>query len=145
MCICNDRRWPETYRVLGLRDAELVMIGYNTPVHYPQAPEHDHLQDFHNELVMQAGAYQNGMWIVGVAKAGKEEDCDLIGGSCIIDPTARSWRRPRRWKTSSSSLKLIWIAATRSARTCSISSVTVNPKTTPRLPNRKNHDICVQT
>lgn len=89
MCICNDRRWPETYRVLGLRDAELVMIGYNTPVHYPQAPEHDHLQDFHNELVMQAGAYQNGMWIVGVAKAGKEEDCDLIGGSCIIDPTGQ--------------------------------------------------------
>ncbi|WP_319568037.1 N-carbamoyl-D-amino-acid hydrolase [Cohaesibacter marisflavi] len=89
MCICNDRRWPETYRVLGLRDAELVMIGYNTPVHYPQAPEHDHLQDFHNELVMQAGAYQNGMWIVGVAKAGKEEGCDLIGGSCIIDPTGQ--------------------------------------------------------
>ncbi|PLW78564.1 N-carbamoyl-D-amino-acid hydrolase [Cohaesibacter celericrescens] len=89
MCLCNDRRWPETYRVLGLRGAELIMIGYNTPVHYPQAPEHDHLQDFHNELVMQAGAYQNGSWIVGVAKAGKEEGCELIGGSCIIDPTGQ--------------------------------------------------------
>ena len=89
MCICNDRRWPETFRVLGLRGAELIMIGYNTPVHYPQAPEHDHLQDFHNELSMQAGAYQNGTWVVGVAKAGKEEGCDLIGGSCIIDPTGQ--------------------------------------------------------
>jgi predicted amidohydrolase len=87
MCICNDRRWPETFRVLGLQGAELVMLGYNTPVHYPQAPEHDHLQDFHNHLVMQAGAYQNGTWVVGVAKAGKEEGCDLIGGSCIIAPT----------------------------------------------------------
>lgn len=87
MCICNDRRWPETFRVLGLRGAELVMLGYNTPVHYPPAPEHDHLQDFHNHLVMQAGAYQNGAWVVGVAKAGKEEGCDLIGGSCIIAPT----------------------------------------------------------
>lgn len=87
MCLCNDRRWPETFRVLGLRGAELVMLGYNTPVHYPPAPEHDHLQDFHNHLCMQAGAYQNGNWVVGVAKAGHEEGCDLIGGTCIIAPT----------------------------------------------------------
>ena len=87
MCICNDRRWPETFRVMGLQGVELVSLGYNTPLHYPPAPEHDHLQDFHNHLVMQAGAYQNGTWVVGVAKAGKEEGCDLIGGSCIIAPT----------------------------------------------------------
>ena len=87
MCICNDRRWPETFRVMGLQGVEMVMLGYNTPVHYPLAPEHDHLQDFHNHLVMQAGAYQNGTWVVGVAKAGKEEDCDLIGGTCVIAPT----------------------------------------------------------
>jgi N-carbamoyl-D-amino-acid hydrolase len=87
MCICNDRRWPETFRVMGLQGVELVMVGYNTPVHYPPAPEHDHLQCFHNHLVMQAGAYQNGTWIVGVAKAGREEGCDLIGQSCIIAPT----------------------------------------------------------
>ena len=87
MCICNDRRWPETFRVMGLQSVELVMLGYNTPAHYPPAPEHDHLQDFHNHLVMQAGAYQNGTWVVGVAKAGSEEGCDLIGGSCIIAPT----------------------------------------------------------
>jgi len=87
MCICNDRRWPETFRVMGLQEAELILLGYNTPVHYPPAPEHDHLQDFHNHLVMQAAAYQNGTWVVGVAKAGNEEGCDLIGGTCIIAPT----------------------------------------------------------
>lgn len=87
MCLCNDRRWPETFRVLGLRGAEMVMLGYNTPVHYPPAPEHDHLQDFHNHLCMQAGAYANGCWVIATAKAGREEGCDLIGGSCIIAPT----------------------------------------------------------
>jgi predicted amidohydrolase len=87
MCICNDRRWPETFRVLGLRGAELVCLGYNTPVHYPPAPQHDHLQCFHNLLCMQAGAYANGTWVVGVAKAGREEGCDLIGQSCVIAPT----------------------------------------------------------
>lgn len=87
MCICNDRRWPETFRMLGLQGVELVMVGYNTPVHYPQAPEHDHLQDFHNHLSLQAGAYQNGTWVAASAKAGCEEGCDLIGGSCIVAPT----------------------------------------------------------
>ncbi|MGI9489544.1 MAG: N-carbamoyl-D-amino-acid hydrolase [Geminicoccaceae bacterium] len=87
MCLCNDRRWPETYRVMGLAGAEVVMLGYNTPQHYPQAPEHDHLNHFHNHLVMQSGAYQNGCFVVGTAKCGVEEDCMLIGQSCIIAPT----------------------------------------------------------
>ena len=65
----------------------MVMIGYNTPVHNPPAPEHDDLSLFHNQLVMQAGAYQNGTWVVGVAKAGVEEGVDQIGGSCIIAPS----------------------------------------------------------
>jgi predicted amidohydrolase len=87
MCICNDRRWPETWRMLGLGGAELVVLGYNTPLHYPPAPEHDHLQYFHNELSVQAGAYQNGLWAAAVAKAGREEGGDLIGGSVIVAPT----------------------------------------------------------
>jgi predicted amidohydrolase len=42
---------------------------------------------FHNHLSMQAGAYQNGIWVVGVAKAGIEEGVEHIGGSCIVAPT----------------------------------------------------------
>lgn len=87
LALCNDRRWSETYRVLGLRGAELVLIGYNTPVHNPPAPDHDRFSDFHNQLVMQAGAYQNGMFVVGVAKAGDEEGVPMIGGTCIIHPS----------------------------------------------------------
>ena len=30
---------------------------------------------------------QNGTWVVGIAKAGLEEGCDLIGGSTIIAPS----------------------------------------------------------
>ena len=87
MCICNDRRWPETYRVMGLQGVELICLGYNTPVHNPPAPEHDLLGPFHNHLVMQAGAYQNATWVVGVAKCGREEGCDMIGQSAIIAPS----------------------------------------------------------
>ena len=87
MAICNDRRWPETYRVMGLQGVEMVLLGYNTPVHNPPAPEHDALSNFHNELVMQSGAYQNGTWVVGVAKAGCEEGVDQIGNSIIVAPS----------------------------------------------------------
>jgi predicted amidohydrolase len=87
MALCNDRRWSETYRVMGLQGVEMILLGYNTPVHNPPAPEHDDLSMFHNQLVMQAGAYQNGTWVVGVAKAGNEEGCEMIGGSCIIAPS----------------------------------------------------------
>ncbi|NMF82500.1 N-carbamoyl-D-amino-acid hydrolase [Nodosilinea sp. P-1105] len=87
MCICNDRRWPETYRVMGLQGVEMILLGYNTPQHNPHDPSSDHLNHFHNHLSMQAGAYQNGTWVVGVAKCGREEDCDMIGDSAIIAPS----------------------------------------------------------
>ena len=87
MAICNDRRWTETYREMGVQGVEMILIGYNTPVHNPPAPEHDDLSLFHNQLVLQAGAYQNGTWVVGVAKAGIEEGVDQIGGSCIVAPS----------------------------------------------------------
>jgi len=87
MCICNDRRWPETYRVMGLQGVELVALGYNTPVHNPAMPQTDRLADFHHQLSMQSGAYQNGTWVVGTAKAGLEEGVRQIGGSCIIAPS----------------------------------------------------------
>jgi len=89
MMICNDRRWPESYRVMGLKGVELILCGYNTPIHYVPDPSQDILQGFHNALVMQAGAYQNGTWVVGVAKGGVEEGVDSLGQSCIIAPSGQ--------------------------------------------------------
>jgi len=76
--ICQDRRYPESYRVLGLQGAEIIINGYNTPL-YPLALDH-------NELVLRAGAYENSLFVIGVAKAGKEDGVEFIGGSCICDP-----------------------------------------------------------
>ncbi len=87
MCICNDRRWPETYRVMGLQGVEMVVLGYNTPTTNSQSDEAPHVRAFHNLISMQAGAYQNSTWVVGVAKAGCEDGHDLMGGSAIIAPT----------------------------------------------------------
>jgi N-carbamoyl-D-amino-acid hydrolase len=86
MCICNDRRWPETFRVMGLQGVELVMLGYNTPSENGVAPEGARLRMFHNHLTMQAGAYQNGTYVIGTAKGGIEEGVPMLAGSCVIDP-----------------------------------------------------------
>lgn len=89
MALCNDRRWPETYRVMALQRVEMVLIGYNTPLHYAPDPSQNPLQSFHNRLVMQAGAYQNGTWVVGVAKGGVEEGVESLAQSMIIAPSGQ--------------------------------------------------------
>jgi len=87
MCICNDRRWPETYRVMGLQGVEMVVLGYNTPsVNSQKAAEGPQKRLFHHNLSVQAGAYQNSTWVVATAKCGVEDEHPLFGGSCIVNP-----------------------------------------------------------
>ena len=86
-CLCNDRRWPETYRVMSLQSARLVVLGYNTPswnIHWSEPP---HLRMFHHLLSLQANAYQNGLWVAAAAKCGAEDGFHMIGGSAIVAPT----------------------------------------------------------
>ena len=84
---------------MGMQGVELILLGYNTPTHIPWMPLYDHLTDFHNHLCMQAGAYQNSSWVVGVAKAGRRR-LNLLAGSCIVSPSGEivvagndKWRR----------------------------------------------------
>ena len=75
--------------MLGLQGVEMVLIGYNTPIHYAPDPGQNALQAFHNHLVMQAGAYQNGTWVIGVAKGGTEEGVESLAQSAIIAPSGQ--------------------------------------------------------
>ena len=91
MLICNDRRWPEAWRVLGLQGVELVCVGYNSAAYDPNGGDTEDagLRSFHSHLVVQANAYMNATWAVAVAKAGNEDGSGLIGGSCIVDPNGK--------------------------------------------------------
>lgn len=90
MCICNDRRWPEVYRVMGLQGVEMITLGYNTPsVNSQKAAEGPEDRMFHNRLVLQAGAYQNSTWVVAAAKGGVEDGYALIAGSLIVAPDGK--------------------------------------------------------
>src|SRR5713101_1014810 len=78
VAICQDRRYPESYRALALQGAEVILVGYNTP----SSPLALDL----NELCLRSGAYANLCFVVGVAKAGVEDGVELIAGSSIVNP-----------------------------------------------------------
>ncbi|WP_138467724.1 N-carbamoyl-D-amino-acid hydrolase [Poseidonocella sp. HB161398] len=87
MSICNDRRWPESWRVMGLQGVELVTVGYNTPSQNNlSAEEGIERRIYHHELSVCAGAYQNSTYAVAVAKCGMEDGNHMFAGSIIVDP-----------------------------------------------------------
>lgn len=87
MCICNDRRWPETYRVMALQSAEIVVLGYNTPSLNIHWNEPVHLRTTTHLISLQANAYQNGLWVAAAGKCGSEDGFHMIGSSAIVAPT----------------------------------------------------------
>jgi predicted amidohydrolase len=99
MMICNDRRWPEAWRVLGLQSVELVLLGYNTPSLNMEAGgfEAHHLRVFHSHLSIQAGCYQNACFAVATAKAGTEDGCELFGHSIIVNPQGEIMAMATSW------------------------------------------------
>ncbi len=88
--ICYDRRFPEAYRCLALGGAEVIAIGYNTPVFPGNTLARGQEQ---SELCMRAGANANGVYVIAAAKAGVEGGVEYIGGSVVIDPTGDILRK----------------------------------------------------
>jgi len=87
MLICNDRRWPEAFRVLALQGAEIVALGYNTPtenLHYPEPPA---LRVHHHLIMAQSMAFQNATWLIETAKCGVEDGFRMFGHSVIVAPS----------------------------------------------------------
>lgn len=87
MLICNDRRWPEAFRVLALQGAEIVALGFNTPtenLHYAEPPA---LRVHHHLIMAQSMAFQNATWLVETAKCGFEDGFRMFGNSVIVAPT----------------------------------------------------------
>ncbi|GAA5924339.1 uncharacterized protein JCM15063_005606 [Sporobolomyces koalae] len=97
MLICNDRRWAEGWRVLGLQGVELVCIGYNSTAWSPQlwgiSPDFMTKEEaykdaiFHHKLVCQSNAYTNATFVIASGRCGIDDGLHpLISGSIIVDP-----------------------------------------------------------
>ncbi|KAK0260783.1 hypothetical protein LTR91_018023 [Friedmanniomyces endolithicus] len=95
MMICNDRRWPEAWRVYALKGVELITYGFNTGGNMahlwgskpmsPEAATEEAL--FHSKLVQQANSYMNACFSISAARCGLDDGkYDLIAGSAIVSP-----------------------------------------------------------
>jgi Asp/Glu/hydantoin racemase/predicted amidohydrolase len=99
MMICNDRRWAEAWRCLGLQGVEVVFCGYNTTGFAPHLWGTSTQQDpkeaeanalFHHKLVMQAHSYTNACFSVSAARCGWDDGrYNLIAGSTIVGPDGK--------------------------------------------------------
>ena len=130
-CICNDRRWPETFRVMGLKGAEMVVLGYNTPSDNVYAPdEPPYLRVFHHKLSLPGRGLPERHLGRRTAKAGKEDGFWLHGGSVIVAPTGEVVAKGRPRRTRSSPTTATWRWANTSATPPSTSPSTGGPSIT---------------
>jgi predicted amidohydrolase len=99
MMICNDRRWPEAWRVMGLQQVEVVMLGYNTPSLNMdnRGFEAHHLRVEHSHLSVRSGCYQNACFGVATAKGGTEDGHELFGHSIIVNPQGEIMAQATSW------------------------------------------------
>ncbi len=78
--ICYDRMFPEGYRILGLKGAEIVF----NPTNYATYGQPHRVSAWGR--LTQCRAYENGFFVCVPNKAGIEEDRENVGRSIIISP-----------------------------------------------------------
>ena len=78
--ICYDRMFPEGYRILGLKGAEIVF----NPTNYATYGQTYRISAWGR--LVQARAYENGFFVCIPNKAGIEEERENAGRSMILSP-----------------------------------------------------------
>ena len=87
--ICYDIRFPELYRLLAMKGAQVIF----TPANFTITTGKDHW-----EAILRTRAIENGCYIVAPAQMGKKPKFTSFGSSLVVDPwgvvVARSAERP---------------------------------------------------
>ncbi len=79
--ICYDRKYPEGSRLLALKGAEILFMPICAAT-YGETKLRGNTWD----VPLQARAYENGVYVVAVNRAGDEKGRKHIGRSMIVDP-----------------------------------------------------------
>lgn len=79
--ICYDRKFPEGSRALALDGAEIIFMPICAATYGETKLRGDTW-----ELPLQARAYENGVFVVAVNRAGDEQGRQHIGKSMIVNP-----------------------------------------------------------
>ncbi|WEK05288.1 MAG: D-N-carbamoylase [Candidatus Devosia phytovorans] len=90
--ICYDRRFPEAYRSLSINGADVIAVGYNTPVMAGNTLAQARKA---SDLAITAGAYYTGTTIIAAGKAGKENGVRFIGHSFVVSAEGKVLARAK--------------------------------------------------
>ena len=82
--ICYDRMFPEGYRILALKGAQLIFQPTSLSLAY--AGKDIHLLSW--ESLLRIRAVENNLFVMGVNRAGLENNVKFAGDSLIISPIA---------------------------------------------------------
>lgn len=77
LSICYDMRFPELYRILALRGAQVLFAPANFTTPTGTA---------HWDSILRTRAIENGCYMVAAAQIGKKPSMDAFGNSMVIDP-----------------------------------------------------------
>lgn len=96
MLICQDSDFPETWRTLALKGAEIVTFSSASPVSFKYM--------WYNELATMA--FQNGFYIIATNKVGKEIfdfqgkkiEEEAFGGSIIVNPLGQIIQKAKEFE-----------------------------------------------
>lgn len=89
LSICYDLRFPEIYRLMVSKGAQILLV----PANFTTPTGKDHW-----EALLRARAIENGCYVVAAGQIGKKPDMEAYGNSMVVDPwgvvTARASNRP---------------------------------------------------
>lgn len=77
MSICYDIRFPELYRIMALRGAQVIF----TPASFTMPTGKDHW-----ETILRTRAIENGCYIVAAGQIGVKPAYTAYGNSMVVDP-----------------------------------------------------------
>jgi len=83
--ICYDRKFPEGARVLALKGAQIIFMPICAATYGENVLRGDTW-----ELPLQCRAYENGVFVIAVNRAGNENGRSHIGKSMVVNPVGAS-------------------------------------------------------
>jgi predicted amidohydrolase len=83
IAICYDGWFPETFRQLAMKGAEVICV----PTNWVPMPDQDPQAEAMSNILHKAAAHSNGLFIACADRVGTERGQPFIGQSLIIDAT----------------------------------------------------------
>lgn len=83
IAICYDGWFPETFRQLAMKGAEVICV----PTNWVPMPDQDPQAEAMSNILHKAAAHSNGLFIACADRVGTERGQPFIGQSLILDAT----------------------------------------------------------